>query len=149
MAELQIVLPGAPKPSGLYRPILVAGEMVHVSGHAPIRADGSRIVGRLGADLDVDTGRAAARQAGVAILATLKAELGSLERIKRVVKVVGFVNATPEFEAHPAVINGCSELFRDLFGDNGIGTRSAVGVSSLPGGIAVEIEAVFQLHESR
>ena len=107
---------------------------------------GDRREGRVGRDLDSDAGKAAARQVGLAILATLVAHLGSLDRIKRVIKVLGMVNATAEFEEHPYVINGCSELFGEIWGhDLGIGVRSAVGMGSLPGNIAVEIEAIFEL----
>jgi len=100
----------------------------------------------VGSEVDAEFGRAAARQTGLAILATLRAHLGSLDRVKRVVKVLGMVNCTPAFGEHPAVINGCSELFRDVFGEeNGIGARSAVGMGSLPGNISVEIEAIFEI----
>jgi enamine deaminase RidA (YjgF/YER057c/UK114 family) len=108
--------------------------------------DGSSITGRVGADLDVDGGQMAARQVGLAILATLRSELGSLDRVKRVVKVLGMVNCTANFGEHPKIINGCSELFAEIFGaDNGVGARSAVGMGSLPGNIAVEIEAIFEI----
>ena len=104
------------------------------------------MTGRVGQDLDLEGGKAAARQTGLAIVSTLKSELGSLNRVKRVVKVLGMVNCTPDFRDHPQVINGCSELFRDVFGpENGVGARSAVGMGSLPGNIAVEIEAVFEI----
>src|SRR5439155_4631007 len=104
------------------------------------------MTGRVSQDLDLEAGKAAARQTGLAILATLRSELGSLDRVKRVIKVLGMVNCTPDFRDHPQVINGCSELFRDVFGpENGIGARSAVGMGSLPGNIAVEIEAVFEI----
>ena len=146
ITELKLVLPPAPKPTGAYRPVLVAGNMAYVSGHAPLRADGLRITGRVGAELDVELGKAAARQCGLAILASLKAELGSLDRVRRVVKVLGMVNATPEFDQHPQVLNGCSEMFIEVFGpERGVGARSAAGMSSLPGNIAVEVEAVFEL----
>jgi len=111
-----------------------------------LKQDKTLILGRVGADLDLQAGKMAARQVGLAILATLKAHLGTLDRIKRVIKVLGMVNCTDDFRDHPAVINGCSELFADVFGpDNGIGARSAVGMNSLPGNIAVEIEAIFEL----
>jgi enamine deaminase RidA (YjgF/YER057c/UK114 family) len=146
VSELKLVLPPTPKPMGAYRPVVIVGNMAYVSGHAPLRADGTRITGRLGADLDVDAGKAAARQCGLAILASLKAELGSLDRVRRVVKVLGLVNATPEFQQHPQVLNGCSELFIEVFGpERGVGARSAAGMSSLPGNIAVEIEALFEV----
>src|SRR5207237_5138744 len=110
-----------------------------VAGHGPSKPDKTLIVGRVGADMDLAGGKAAARQVGLAILATLKAELGSLDRVRRLVKVLGMVNSTPEFRDHPAVINGCSELFADVFGkENGIAARSAVAMGSLPGNIAGE-----------
>src|SRR6185503_2539736 len=146
LAELKLELPPAPKPVAVYKPLVVAGNLAYVSGHGPLRADKTLITGRVGAEVDLDFGKAAARQTGLAILATLRTHLGSLDRVKRVVKVLGMVNCTPEFHDHPAVINGCSELFRDVFGEeNGVGARSAVGMGSLPGNISVEIEAIFEL----
>jgi enamine deaminase RidA (YjgF/YER057c/UK114 family) len=142
---LGLVLPPAPKPVGVYKPCLVVGPHVYVSGHG-LLPDGKLMRGRVGRDLDLDGGRNAARQVGLAILATLIANLGSLDRIRRVVKVLGMVNCTPEFEAHPKVINGCSELFAAVWGpDLGVGVRSAVGMGSLPDDIPVEIEAMFEL----
>jgi enamine deaminase RidA (YjgF/YER057c/UK114 family) len=144
--ELGLELPPAPKPMGVYKPLLIADNMAYVSGHGPLNADGSMIQGRVGADLDQQGGFDAARQTGLAILATLQAGLGSLDRVKRVVKTLGMVNCTPEFEAHPAVINGFSELLAEVFGpDSGVGARSAVGMGSLPGNIPVEIEAIFEI----
>ena len=146
LQDLNIELPPAPKPAGVYKPALTVGNLCLVSGHGPLRSDGTLIVGRVGDDMDKQDGYDAARQTGLAILATLQAYLGSLDKIERVVKVLGMVHCTPEFGEQPAVINGCSELFRDVFGeDAGVGTRSAVGFSALPGGIAIEIEAMFQL----
>ena len=143
---LGLALPPAPKPAGVYKPCLVDGRHVYVSGRGPVLPDGSLITGRVGLDLDKDAGKKAARQVGLTILATLTASLGSLDKIKRVIKVLGMVNATPDFGDHPFVINGCSELFSAVWGsDHGIGVRSAVGMGSLPGNIAVEIEAVFEL----
>ena len=143
---LGLALPPAPKPAGVYKPCLVDGRHVYVSGHGPVLPDGSLITGRVGLDLDKDAGKNAARQVGLTILATLTASLGSLDKIKRVIKVLGMVNATPDFGDHPFVINGCSELFSAVWGsDHGIGVRSAVCMGSLPGNIAVEIEAVFEL----
>lgn len=146
IAELKLELPPAPKPVAVYKPLVIVGNLAFVSGHGPLKPDKSMISGRLGDDLDLTAGKAAARQVGLAILATLRNELGSLDRVKRVIKILGMVNATPDFREHPAVINGCSELFADVFGkDNGIGSRSAVGMGSLPGNIAVEIEATFEI----
>lgn len=144
---LNLVLPPAPKPVAVYKPMVVVGTMAYVSGHGPLRTDGSLITGVVGRDLDLDAGKAAARQVGLAIVATLREHLGSLNRVRRVVKVLGMVNSAPDFYDHPKVINGCSELFASLWGpDHGIGARSAVGMGPLPGNIAVEIEAIFELH---
>lgn len=146
LAELSLELPPAPKPAGVYKPLVVTADTCYVSGHGPLRADGSMFTGRVGSEVDQQTGYDAARQTGLAILATLRAGLGSLDRVKRVVKVLGMVNAEPDFQQHPAVINGCSELFAEVFGaENGIGARSAVGMGSLPGNITVEIEAIFEI----
>ena len=146
VAELKLELPPAAKPQGVYKPVVIVGELVYVSGHGPLRPDKTLITGRLGADLDLDGGRAAARQVGLAVLATLRDSLGSLNRIRRLVKTFGLVNCTPDFTAQPAVINGFSELMADVFGlDKGIGARSAVGAVALPGNMAVEVEAIFEI----
>jgi enamine deaminase RidA (YjgF/YER057c/UK114 family) len=147
LSELHIDLPPGPKPSiGVYKPILVVSGLAYLSGHGPIGADGTAICGRLGDTLQKDAGYDAARRTAINMLATLRAHFGSLDAIRRIVKTIGFVSATADFKEHPAVINGFSELMRDVFGsDHGVGTRSALGVASLPGGWAVEIEAVFEL----
>lgn len=146
LTELGIELPPAPKPVGVYKPALIVGDMCYMSGHGPLKSDGTLIKGRVGGDMDQQAGYDAARQTCLAMLATLKSHLGSLDKIERVVKVLGLVRCTDEFDQQPAVINGCSELLRDVFGeDAGVGTRSALGTNALPGGIAVEIEAIFQL----
>ena len=140
-------LPPAPKPIGVYKPFLIDGNHCYVSGHGTVQSDGTLIIGRIGEDMDEAAGKLAARQVGLAILATLKANLGSLDRVKRVIKVLGMVNCTPAFTKHPFIINGCSELFAQVWGaDNGIGVRSAVGMGSLPDNIPVEIEDIFELH---
>ena len=146
LQELQLELPPAPKPMGVYRPVIVVGTLAYTSGHGPLRSDGTIVTGRLGSDISLEDGKAAARQVGLAILASLRAELGTLDRVRRVVKVLGMVNATGAFTDHPKVINGCSELFVEIWGpENGVGARSAVGMGSLPGDMAVEIEAIFEL----
>jgi enamine deaminase RidA (YjgF/YER057c/UK114 family) len=146
LRELKLELPPAPKPVAVYKPLVVVGNLAYVSGHGPLKPDKSLITGRVGQELDLAAGKTAARQVGLAILATLRTELGSLDRVKRVIKVLGMVNSTPDFQDHPKVINGCSELFAEVFGpEHGIGSRSAVGMSSLPGNIAVEIEAIFEI----
>jgi hypothetical protein len=148
-AALGLNLPPAPKPLGVYKPYLIVdNRWVYVSGHGTVQDDGSLIIGRIGQDMDVEEGKLAARQVGLAILSTLKTNLGSLNRIKRVIKVLGMVNATTDFERHPYVINGCSELFAKVWGEeNGIGVRSAVGMGTLPDNIPVEIEAMFELED--
>ena len=146
IAELKLALPPPTQPSATLRPAVRVGNLIFVSGHISRAADGKLITGRVGEDLDVPAGKAAARQCGLAILSTLRNELGSLDRVKRVVKVLGMVNCPAGFRDQPAVINGCSELFLDVFGkENGLGARSAVGMSSLPSGVAVEIEAIFEI----
>jgi enamine deaminase RidA (YjgF/YER057c/UK114 family) len=146
LRELGLELPPAPVPVAVYRPIVIVDRLVYVSGHGPLRGDKTLITGRVGDDLDQAAGKLAARQVGLAILASLRKHLGSLDRVSRVVKVLGMVNAAPDFGEHPAVINGCSELFADIWGpERGVGARSAVGMGSLPGNIAVEIEAIFEL----
>ena len=145
-AALSLELPNAPKPVAVYRPVVVVGNLAYVSGHGPVRLDGSLIQGVVGKDLTLEEGHAAARQTGLALLATLRSHFGSLDVIGRVVKVLGMVNSAPDFYDHPKVINGCSELFAHVFGEEqGIGARSAVGMGPLPGNIAVEIEVIFQL----
>ena len=146
LAELKLELPPAAKPMGVYKPLVTTGNLVFVSGHGPLKPDGSLYLGKVGLDVDLATGKAAARQTGLAILATLKSHLGSLDKIQKLVKTLGMVNCTPEFDQHPAVINGYSELMAEVFGkEDGIAARSAVGMGSLPGNISVEIEAIFEL----
>jgi len=144
--ELGLMLPPAPKPVGVYKPVLVVDKFLYVSGQGPVQADGTLKKGRLGADLDTEQGKQAARQVGLTMLSTIKTHFGELKKIKRIVKVLGMVNSTPEFESHPAVINGFSELMSEVFGpENGVAVRSAVGMT-LPMNIAVEIEAMFELY---
>ncbi len=146
LLELGLELPPLPKAAGLYRPLIVVDGLAYTSGHLSLGADGSLITGRVGEDLDQAAGHDAACRAGLAILATLRHGLGGLDRVKRLVKLLGFVQCTPDFIQQPAIINGCSELFRDVFGeDAGVGVRSAVGTSALPLGAAVEIEAIFEI----
>ena len=143
---LKLDLPPTPKPAGLYQPILIQGNSAYVSGHGPLLNDGTFITGKVGEDLDVESAKAAARQTGLAILASLRSKLGSLDRVKQVVKSFGMVNAVPDFKEHPVVINGYSELMAEVFGQEvGVGARSAMGAGSLPLGFAVEIEAVFEI----
>ena len=145
-AALGLNLPPAPTPLGVYKPCLIDGKYLYVSGHGTVNDDKSLIIGRIGQDMNAEEGKLAARQVGLAILSTIKTNLGSLDKVKRVIKVLGMVNCTPDFEKHPFIINGCSELFAKVWGeDNGVGVRSAVGMGSLPGNIPVEIEALFEL----
>lgn len=146
LAALDVALPNAPAPMGVYKPALVDGRYLWLSGHGPVQSDGTLIKGRVGVDLDADAAQRAARQVGLTMLATIKATVGSLDRVHRVVKVLGMVNSTGDFERHPYVINGCSELFAAVWGPElGVGVRSAVGMGSLPGNIPVEVEALFEL----
>jgi enamine deaminase RidA (YjgF/YER057c/UK114 family) len=145
--ELNLELPPAPKPGGVYKPVVQVGTLLYVSGHGPIQNDGSLITGRIGQDLTEEQGKAAARQTGLTILSTLKAQIGSLDRIKRTIKTLGMVNCVPEFKRHPLVINGFSELMRDVFGEDGVGARSAVGMGSLPSNIPVEVEVIFEVRD--
>lgn len=146
LESLGLTLPPAPKPAGLYKPMLIIGNLAYVSGHGPLKNDGTIIQGRVGADMDVDGGKVAAKQTALAILATLQVGLGDLDRVVRVVKLLGLVRCTDEFGQSPAVMNGCSQVFVDLWGDDlGIGVRSALGTNSLPGGMAVEVEGIFEI----
>jgi enamine deaminase RidA (YjgF/YER057c/UK114 family) len=146
LVELGLQLPPAPAPKGVYKPLVVLGNLVYTSGHLPVDAAGGLVTGRLGEQLDVDAGYRAAQLAALNILASLRKEFGSLDRVQQVVKVLGAVNCTPDFTQQPAVINGCSELFAAVFGpEAGVGARSAIGVNTLPLGVPVEIEAIFQI----
>jgi enamine deaminase RidA (YjgF/YER057c/UK114 family) len=145
-AALGLTLPPAPTPAGVYKPCLIDGKYLWVSGHGPVRDDTSLMTGRVGKEVDADGAKLAARQVALTILSSVKSHIGSLDKIKRVIKVLGMVNAEPDFEKHPYVINGCSELFAKIWGeDNGVGVRSAVGMGSLPNNISVEIEVLFEL----
>ena len=144
--ELGLKLPPAPKPVGVYRPILVVDKFLYISGQGPIQLDGSLIKGKAGLDLSTEDAKIAARQVGLTMLSTITTHFGSLDKIKRIVKVLGMVNSAPDFGEQPLVINGFSELMADVFGkEHGIGVRSAVGMI-LPDNIPVEVEAMFELH---
>jgi len=146
LVELKIELPPLPKPGGVYKPVVIVGNLAYVSGHVSLKPDGSIMSGRVGSEVNQDAGKLAAEAAGKAILTTLRANLGSLDRIKRVIKTLGMVNCTPEFTNHPEVINGCSELWAKLWGtEHGVGARSAVGMGSLPRNATIEVEAIFEL----
>jgi enamine deaminase RidA (YjgF/YER057c/UK114 family) len=144
--QLKLELPAPARSANTLVPAVRVGELLYVSGHGPSRPDGSAWVGRLGADLNVPQGQQAARAVGLRILGVVRAELGSLDRVVRLVKTLGMVNCTPDFTQQPQVINGFSDLMVEVFGEQaGKGARSAVGMASLPGGIPVEVEAIFQV----
>src|SRR5713101_6160971 len=144
--ELHLTLPTPPKPMAKYKPAIQVGNMLYVSGHGPTKADGKQIQGRVGADLTPEQGKEAARVVGLAILSTVRNTLGSLDKVKRLVKTLGMVNCTPDFKDQPQVFNGFSELMAEVFGeDAGVGARSAVGMVSLPGNIPVEVECIFEV----
>jgi enamine deaminase RidA (YjgF/YER057c/UK114 family) len=147
LSELGIELPTLRTPAGAYVPAVRTGNLVFLSGAGPTRADGTAVTGKVGADVDLDEAKAAARLVGLQLLAALRAEIGSLDRVERLVKVLGMVNCAPGFNRTPPVIDGCSELFIEVFGDAGRGARSAVGMAELPFDISVEIEAVFQVRD--
>jgi enamine deaminase RidA (YjgF/YER057c/UK114 family) len=144
LRELGIELPAASAPAANYVPLVVTGDLVHVSGHGPVAPDGL-VKGKVGSALTIDEGRRAARLTGLSLLATLQAELGSLDRVDRIVKVLGMVNCAPGFDQIPTVIDGCSDLLVEVFGDRGRHARSAVGLAELPFGIAVEIELIARI----
>lgn len=146
--ELHLTLPPAPKPVAVYKTAVKHGNLLFVSGHGPLKADKTLILGRVGENLTLDQGKDAARQVGLAILATVKDTLGSLNKVKRLVKTLGWVNCTADFTDQPKVINGFSELMKDVFGEEGgVGARSAVSAHTLPGNIAVEVECIFEIAE--
>jgi enamine deaminase RidA (YjgF/YER057c/UK114 family) len=145
LVELGIVLPAIDPPAGFYRPAVRTGNLVFLSGCGPTRPDGTVVRGKVGADLDLPAARHAARLTGLQLLARLWAEIGSLDRVVQVVKVLGMVNCSPGFNQTPSVIDGCSELFIEVFGEAGRGARSAVGMAELPADICVEIEAIVEV----
>jgi len=145
--ELHITLPTPAKPIAKYKTAILAGNMLYVSGHGPAKvSDKTPLKGRVGEDLTKEQGYDSARAVGINILATVKATIGSLDKVKRLIKTLGMVNSTPAFTEHPFVINGFSELMAEVFGeDGGVGARSAVGMVALPGNIPVEIECIFEV----
>jgi enamine deaminase RidA (YjgF/YER057c/UK114 family) len=144
--ELGLQLPPTPPPGGVYTPVVVVDKLAYVSGQVPFKSDGTMVIGRVGSDLTEEEGAAAARVVALTMLATVKASLGSLDRVKRVVKVLGMVNSTAEFQRHPAVMNGFSNTMVEVFGEAGKAARSAVGMGSLPYNVPVEVEAILELH---
>jgi len=143
---LGLELPPAPPSLGIYYPVVITGKHLYVSGQGPVKSNGELIKGKVGKDLTLEEGQVAARQVGLTMLSTIKAQIGDLGKIKRLIKTLGMVNCFPDFEQHPQTINGFSQLIVDLLGEeHGKGARSAVGMT-LPNNIAVEIEAIFELH---
>jgi enamine deaminase RidA (YjgF/YER057c/UK114 family) len=145
--ELHLTLPPAPKPMAKYRTAVQVGNLLYVSGHGPAKLDErSPVAGRVGADLSLEQGKESARLVGLNILSTVRNALGSLDRVRRLVKTLGMVNCTADFKEQPQVINGFSELMAEVFGEEaGVGARSAVGMGSLPSNIPVEIECIFEV----
>ena len=143
--ELNLTLPDAPAAAGTYSPVVIVDKLAYVSGQGPVGTDGKWQTGKIGAELSEEEGIAAARVVGLTMLATMKAQLGTLDRVKRIVKVLGMVNCTSDFKNHPKVINGFSDLLVEIWGENGRAARSAVGMGSLPGNIPVEVEAIIEL----
>lgn len=146
LAELGLVLPEAPSPAANYSPTMIAGNFLHVSGQLSAGPEG-RITGKLGDDVSVEEGQNAARLACLNILAQARAALGSLDRIEQTMRLTGFVNAAPDFTDHPKVVNGASDLMVAVLGDRGRHTRAAIGVASLPFGVAVEVDAIFAIRD--
>ena len=144
--DLGLELPPAPPLGGIYYPVVITGNYLYVSGQGPVKNDTQLIKGKVGKDLTMEEGQLAARQVGLTMLSTIKAQIGDLSKIKRLIKTLGMVNCFPDFEQHPQTINGFSQFMVDVFGEeNGKGARSAVGMS-LPGNIAVEVECIFELY---
>jgi enamine deaminase RidA (YjgF/YER057c/UK114 family) len=142
LAQLKIVLPPAPKPIGNYVPYRIGGGLLFLSGAGPRNADGSILTGKVGGAVTLEQAYQGARQCGLNLLANMRDALGSLDRVDVILKVLGMVNGVPEFGDQPKVINGCTDLFVEVFGDNGRPARSAVGMGSLPGNMSVEVEAI-------
>jgi len=145
LKELGITLPSVPGPAGNYVDAVQTGNLLYLSGKGPLKTEGGATTGKLGKDVTLEQGYQDARSVGLIMLAVLQKELGDLDRVKRVVKLLGMVNAVPEFGDQPKVINGCSDLMVEVFGEKGRHARSAVGMGSLPGQITVEIEAIFEI----
>ena len=145
LTRLGLTLPTPAKPAGSYKPCIIADNTAYISGQGPLLDDGTFAKGVVGKDLDLETAQIHAQRCGLAILSALKAEIGDLNRVQQLIKITGFVNCTNDFIKQPLVINGCSDLMKEVFGDKGIHARAAVGVNSLPLGFSVEIEAIFKI----
>lgn len=148
LTELGITLPPAPQPGGVYKPLVIAGNLAYLSGHGPCHDGANYLTGRVGADMTLDEGKEAARMVGLSLLATIQKELGSLDRVVRVIKTLALVNSSDDFTQQPQVVNGYSELFAEVFGpDAGVGARSAIATNTLPGNIPVEIEVILEIKD--
>ena len=145
LTRLGLTLPAPAKPAGSYKPCVIVDNTAYISGQGPLLDDGTFAKGVVGKDLDLETAQMHAQRCGLAILSALKAEIGDLNRVQQLIKITGFVNCTNDFIKQPLVINGCSDLMKEVFGDKGIHARAAVGVNSLPLGFSVEIEAIFKI----
>ena len=145
LTRLGLTLPTPANPAGSYKPCIIADNTAYISGQGPLLDDGTFAKGVVGKDLDLETAQIHAQRCGLAILSALKAEIGDLNRVQQLIKITGFVNCTNDFIKQPLVINGCSDLMKEVFGDKGIHARAAVGVNSLPLGFSVEIEAIFKI----
>jgi len=147
LQSLDLEIPPAPKPIGNFRNVRQVGSLLFISGQGPRRSDGTLMKGKVGNDVSVADAYDHARLTGLNILSVVRDAVGDLQRVKQVVKLLGLVNAVPDFVDHPAVINGCSDLFTEVFGEIGQHARSAIGVASLPNNITVEIEAIIEIHD--
>lgn len=145
IAALDLELPPAPTPIGTFRNVVEVGNLLYVSGQGPLDANGVLQTGKVGREVSAEAAREHARLAALNLLSVLSAHLGNLGRVKRFVKLLGFVNATDDFVDHPGVINGCSDFLVEVFGENGVHARSSIGVASLPNNITVEVEAVVEI----
>tara|TARA_Y100000768_G_scaffold136937_1_gene101946 strand:- start:1294 stop:1752 length:459 start_codon:yes stop_codon:yes gene_type:complete len=145
LQRLGLKLPKPAAPAGSYKPCIIVENVAYISGQGPLLEDGTFAKGIVGKDLDLETAKKHAEKCGLAILAALKNEIGDLSKVKQLIKLTGFVNCTNDFTKQPLVINGCSDLMKEIFGDKGVHARAAVGVNSLPLGFSVEIEAIFQI----
>ena len=144
--RLGLTLPTPAKPAGSYKPCIVVENTAYISGQGPLLEDGTFAKGVVGNNLDLETAQFHAQRCGLAILSALKAEIGDLNKVQQLIKITGFVNCTNDFTKQPLVINGCSDLMKEVFGDKGVHARAAVGVNSLPLGFSVEIEAIFKIN---
>ena len=144
--RLGLKLPTPAKPAGSYKPCIIVENTAYISGQGPLLEDGTFAKGVVGNNLDLETAQFHAQRCGLAILSALKAEIGDLNRVHQLIKITGFVNCTNDFTKQPLVINGCSDLMKEVFGDKGVHARAAVGVNSLPLGFSVEIEAIFKIN---